>query len=270
MFTRCNSPFSGSEKSQSPVCCQTPSAEMNVNSSYWWLLRVFRKMCSASARKTGHIFPNCIFFFTNVSFLIGSLSYKGFRFLASASRSQTIAVVLEHWNTSISLKTNKWINALNIYDQSWHFYKFSVKVDEDAGAKARILPVPLFVCRHGFTLTLNLCLFQVPPWMFVPIFLMSFFLMFSGSRLSTGVFVSACGWNASGVAALSFSHVITMFISCWVSFDVSSLRCLFSSWFSVLSYLDGATWVGFSNLTILYQIICSFFFINNINNFLSS
>lgn len=61
----------------SPVCCQTP-AEMNVNRSYCWLLRVFRKMCSASARKTGHIFPNCIYF-TNVSVLIGSLSYKGFR-----------------------------------------------------------------------------------------------------------------------------------------------------------------------------------------------
>lgn len=161
----------------------------------------------------------------------------------------------------------------------WHFYKFSVKVNEDAGAKARILPVPLFVCRHGFTLTLNLCLFQVPPWSNASFFLgylclfffMSFFLIFSGSRLSTGVRLCLC-LPLSGVAALSFSHVLTMFISRWVSFDVSSLRCLFFSWFSVLSYLDGARGVGFSNLTIPYQIICSFIFLNNNNNnnFLSS
>lgn len=89
-------------------------------------------------KKRGFISPICIFY--------RCLCDKGEQAWASASRTQTLC---------------SWL-ALTTYQQNWHFYKFSVTVDENAGAKVWILPVLLFVRCHGFTLMLILCLFQVP------------------------------------------------------------------------------------------------------------
>lgn len=105
--------LSGSQKSESsllPNTCWNEREQMLL-----LVVCVCLGRCALHLQgKTGHILYILfflIFFSTNVSVLIGSLSYKGFRFLASASRSQKIAT-LKYIHLSKNKPMNKCLKYL--------------------------------------------------------------------------------------------------------------------------------------------------------------